>query len=371
MVRMVFSLLVLPASLASLHAQESAFNVVLRMNTESAEQVVALYEGLSGRPQHIAQLRGSLLALATTAVLAQQKLDVATLERSLDAVKFNQTIPDDVFRVREARENAAVIKELLLEIRRRNFAQKVVSTVEQLFPAETRLTTVIPVYFVAFGHNNIDAYVQRVVWRGETPVFVGEGQGELSIVVNLAKAVHYGHTLDERFIAMVNVVAHEVFHAAFGAYKDASGPWRQYYAGHRSYLDELLDLAQNEGIAYYLTLVQQSRGKLRNDWLENVRVAFVQFNKNARELLSSRVTNARAREIIRLSNTSGYWQSYGAITGMIVARQIDQTLGREALVETIARGPVDFFWKYVELARLDNTLPPLSEEIVHYLSRGR
>ena len=83
-------------------------------------------------------------------------------------------------------------------------------------------------------------------------------------------------------------MAHEVFHAAFGAYKDNSPVWRQYYGMRRTYLDQLLDLAQNEGIAYYLTLIQRTRGRLVMDWPERVRTAFTDFNRNAEELLSPR-----------------------------------------------------------------------------------
>lgn len=351
--------------------QESHINLVLTLNTESADQAVALYEGLSGSPQEIAQLRGSQIALATTALLAQRALGTPDLERSLAAAKYNQTDGDDVFQMKQARRSEASIKELLVEIRRRNFAQKVTSTVEQLFPADAHLSTSIPIFFVAFGHANIDAFVRRVVWHGNVPLFVGEGEGELTIVVNLSKAMSYGQTTDERFIGMMSIVAHEVFHAAFGAYKDQSSFWQQYYATHQTYLDELLDLTQNEGIAYYLTLVQRSRGKLSYEGVEHVNEAFAEFNRRATELLAARVTDHRAQEIIRHSNTSGYWQNFGAITGMIIARQIDQTLGRDALIETVALGPRDFFSKYCELMKRDNTIPALSEDVFRFLSRNR
>jgi hypothetical protein len=359
------------SAVLSLGAQDSNFNVALLLNTSSAEQTIAVYEGLGGRPEDIALLRGSRLALATTALLAQQELHSPALVAGLEAVKFNQSIQNDVFRLREARQNVAAIKELLDAIQRRNFSQKVVSTVEQLFPPGARVNATLPVYLVAFGHSNIDAYVRRVVWRGDNPVFVGEGEGELTIVVNLAKAVSYGRSVDERFLGLMSVVAHEVFHAAFGAYKDGSPGWRRYYAAHGSYLDQLLDIAHNEGIAYYLTLIQRSQGRLRNDWVENVQTAFSAFNKSAAELMSTRITPQRANDILRLSNTSTYWESYGAITGMIVARQIDQTLGREALVETVERGPVDFFQKYVSLMNRDTNLPPLAPFLVRHLNASR
>jgi hypothetical protein len=358
-------------SFSALAQDYAQFNVFLDLNYASAEQTVELFGGLSGHPDEVAQLRGSQIALATTAYLAQRPLTLADLERSLESAKFNQSQGDDPFRMGEARSNVAQIKELLAALRQRNFGQKVVSTVEQLFPPNARVNTRIPVYLVAFGHQNIDAYVQRIVWRGNTPTFVGEGQGELTIVVNLDKAVGYGPDLDERFIWLMSVVAHEVFHAAFGAYKDGSPVWRQYYAKPRTYLDELLDLAQNEGIAYYLTLIQRTRGRLVMDWPERVRAAFTDFNKNAEELLSPRTPMRRAEELIRTANTSEYWQNYGAITGMIIARQIDNTFGRAALSETVANGVGDFFLKYIEVMKQQSDYPRLSPVLLQYIQQRR
>jgi hypothetical protein len=364
-------LLVMLSLAAPMVAQESGFNVVLMMNTEAAERTVELYQGLSGRPQSIAELRGSQIALATTALLSGVPLDRPALERALEAAKYNQDLGADLFRMKDARANVAAIKELLQEMQRRNFAQKVVSTVEQLFPPDTRITTVLPVFVVAFGHQNIDAFVRRTLWNGNTPVFVGEGEGQLTIVVNLAKAVYYGRDVDERFNGLMSVVAHEVFHAVFGVYQDNSQRWQQYHASRQSWFDELMDLTQNEGIAYYLTLIQRSRGRLRDDQLSNVQAAFEQFNRAAAEMLSPSITRSRAIQLLQQSNSSGYWGSFGSMTGMIMARQIDQSLGRQALSETIALGPVDFFTKYANLMKTRDDIPRLSETVLQYSSSGR
>ncbi len=361
-----FFLLLTPISLPAQDYGE--FQMFLDVNALSAEKTIELYQGLSGRPDDIARLRGSQIAVATTAMLAQRRLELTELERALEAAKFNQSLGDDVFRMKEARQNVAAIQELFVELQRRNFAQKVISTVEQLFPAGSKVRARLPIYIVAFGHQNIDAFVRRVVWQGNTPVFVGEGEGELTIVVNLAKAVYYGRSVDERFVGLLSVVAHEVFHAAFGSYKDQSQVWRAYYAAHDSYFDHLLDLAHNEGIAYYLTLVQSSRGRLPADWQERVTGAVATFNASATELLSPTVSQRRAFDILRRANTSGYWENFGAITGMIIARQIDQTLGRTALRETIATGPLSFFSTYAGLMQRDNGIPALSPLILREIS---
>jgi hypothetical protein len=358
-------------SLASGYQLNAGFDVRLVQNFESAEKTIGLYEGLSGRPSEIAALRGSRIALSTTALLARRQLMQEFLVQNLESAKFGQSLGDDVFRMKEARANVAAIKELLTGLKRRNFGEKVVSTVEQLFPSDTRISTVIPIFYVAFGHRNIDAFVRRVVWHGNEPEFVGEGQGELTIVVNLAKAVSYGRDVDERFVGLMSVVAHEVFHAAFGVYKDNSEQWRRFYASNPTYLDQLLDLSQNEGIAYYLTLVQRSRGRLTLEGVKNVHEAFAEFNGKAEELLSRNTTPSRAQEIIQQSNTSGYWESYGAITGMIVARQIDQTFGREALIRTVADGPRAFFQKYLDVMQRNPEFPALSPTVERFIRSSR
>lgn len=371
MTRRYLSLLTILLATVGRAQDADQFSVVLAANYASASSTLELYGGLAGHPSGIARLRGSRIALATTSLLTQRPLDEAALERALQSVKFNQDLGDDVFHMREARQNLDAIRDLLAEVQRRNFSQKVVSTVAQLFPEGARVRTVIPVFFVAFGHQNVDAFVRRVLWQGDTPVFTGEGTGELTIVVNLARAVHYGRDTDERFVGLLSVVAHEVFHAAFGVYKDSSPVWRSFYAGTPSPLFQLLDLTQNEGIAYYLSLVQSSRGRLPADGLVRAQRAFDAFNGGAVELLAPGTSDRRAQEIIRLSNTSGYWDNYGAITGMIIARQIDNTLGRQALVETLANGPSDFFLKYASLPASDSPIPVLSPRVISILKRTR
>ena len=148
--------------------------------------------------------------------------------------------------------------------------------------------------------------------------------------------------------------------------------WRSYFARHRGYADDLLELTQNEGIAYYLNLVQHYHGTLPQVWVEQLPYSFSQFNMSTHELLSPRITPQRAEELIHASNLSGsHKESYGAFTGMIVARQIDQTFGRDALRETIALGPFDFFGKYIDVMKRDTNLPVLSEELIRYVNARR
>src|SRR5664279_2560544 len=98
------------------HTQEYAsFNMLIEPDYLSAEKTVDLYQGIAGRPAEIAALRGSQIAVATTAFITQQPLTIGLLEKSLEDAKFNQSLGDDPFKIREARQNVAAIKELLLE----------------------------------------------------------------------------------------------------------------------------------------------------------------------------------------------------------------------------------------------------------------
>lgn len=351
---------------------QSGFNVQLRLNYQSAEETIGIYEGVSGNPARVAGLRGSQVALGTTALLTQRELTTDALTAGLEGAKFNNIVGDDVFRMREARARVAGIKALVGQCKAHNFAQKVISTVEQLLPDDANISTTIPVYFVAFGHHNIDAYVRRVVWRGDTPVFVGEGQGELTIVANLAKAAGYAGPVEQQFVELLTVVGHEVFHVAFGLYQAASPLWQRYFRQNRGYADKLLELTQNEGIAYYLNLVQHYRGTLPQAWVDQLPSSFAAFNNSVHELLSPRTSPWRAEELIRASNLSGgHRDSYGAFTGMIVARQIDHAFGRDALRQSIALGPFEFFGKYLDAMKQDSNLPALSGEVARYVNARR
>lgn len=340
------------------------FNVNLHVDFEAAAQTIALLEDQFVSTQALAELRGNRIAASTTGLIADRSMVSVFLRDYLDSLKSHQIIRDDVYRLEDARRDLDAIRELHQELERRNFTRRVVATVEQIFPAEAEVDITIPVYVVALGHDNVDAYVRRIIWHGQTPEFVGEGEGELTIVLNLAQAVRYGNDLEDRFISLLGVTAHEVFHAAFGAYKDNSPAWKRYYRKFKRPFDTLLDITHNEGIAYYLSLDQRGRGYLPREWNRNMREVFASFNRNASELLSEGVSQQRISELIRTANLSEYWESYGSMAGMFMAREIDLRLGRPALIETIASGPNDLISKYSSLTDHDGSLPRLNSTIL-------
>jgi putative zinc-dependent peptidase DUF5700 len=361
----VFMMVAFCGCLLPLLAQTNPkFNVALHADYSSARQILELFADEPVNTTSLAALRGNRIAASTTGLIADRGAVADLLRSYLDSLKYHQIIRDDLFHLETARKNAVEIKKLLEEMQKGTFNRRVVATVEQIFPADAEVSIDIPIYAVALGHENVDAYVRRIVWERDVPRFVGEGEGELTIVVNLSQSVNYGPDLQERYLSLLGVVAHEVFHAAFGAYKDRSRFWQGYYREHNRPFDALLDLTQNEGIAYYLSLDQRGRGYLPRDWNAKTRETFQTFNSNASELLSGSLTPGRASELIRTANLSGYWESYGAMTGMFIAREIDLKLGRGALIETISNGPLDMMAKYIGLTDRDSNLPRLSERII-------
>lgn len=343
-----------------------AFNISLAIDYSAAEQTLLLLRGEYVNAAELAGLRGNRVAASTTGLIAGNGAAPAQLRSYLDSLQGRSIIRDDVFRLEEARENAETIAALLGELQRRNFSRMVVATVEQVFPSDIPVAAVIPVYVVALGHENADAYVRRVVWKGDEPQFVGEGEveGELVIIINLAAAATHPLPPEEGMRSILLTTAHEVFHAAFGLYKDASPAWKSYHKRNTSAADYLLDLIQNEGIAYYLSLEQRLGDRLPQDWIGRMQESFAAFNRNAERLMSGRISGNEAGEIIRSANLSGYWESYGSMTGMAMAREIDRGLGREALIETISLGPLDFLSKYVSLTETGSSMPEISENVL-------
>ncbi len=355
--------------LAAVAWGQGDFDVNLALDFQSAEQSLLLYQDQFVSTQALAGLRGNILAASTADYIADRSQAAPVLVNYLDSLRYHQIIRDDIFHLEEARAKAPAIRALLEEMKRQNFSRRVAATVSQIFPGDTKISLSIPVYVVALGHENVDAFVQRIVWHGDTPQYVGEGRGELTIVVNLAHAVDYGPDVQSRFLNLLGTVAHEVFHAAFGAYKDGSASWRQFYSRHDSALDQLLDLAQNEGIAYYLSLDQMGRGYLPRGYQTRTREAFAAFLRNAAELGNPQLPRHRAMELLRDANLSGYEGSYGSLTGMFIAREIDTRRGRQALINSLRHSPYEFFDTYRTLSQEDSNLPPLTPLILSQISQ--
>lgn len=353
-----------------LHSQSNPnFNVSLQVDYASAEQIIELCEGRMYNVKNVADLRGTQLAAATSMVLARKELPPEAFQRELEGLRDKFKSSDDVFGFAPTRAHLAEIKALLEEYKKRQLDRRVLATIEQFFPNDATISATVSVYIVAFGNENASAFVRRVVWSGNTPIFVGEGQGEPIIVVNLQRLVEANPSTEIQFIETLSTLAHETFHAVFEVYQSTSPVWRAINT-RREPLWELAELVQNEGIAYRISFQQRSGGSLRPNIFNGARNAIPVLNSAMLELISPGVSSSRARELLMNANLSGSFEkNYGATAGLLMAFAIDTKLGRNALTETITNGVGDFFQKYDALTKQYDELPRLSDEIKRELKR--
>lgn len=348
--------------------QNPNFNVSLQLDFQSVESLIDLGEGKFAGVQRTAELRGNQIAARTSALLGRREYHPEDFIRSLEQFRSGVTPSQDLFGLNSTLTNFQQIKILLTEIKKRQLERKVIATIESFFPANTRINTVIPVYFVALGNENAAAFVRRIVWRGSIPQFVGGDEGELTIVVNLARSVQYIQQVQFQFVDMMSTLAHETFHAAFGVYQNTSSVWNEIHRHPEPYWS-LAELVQNEGIAYLISLQQHSGAALSEKQLAGAQRAIETLNTVLKELQSPDLTVQRARELIMNSNLSGsYEKNYGATAGMLMAYAVDSKLGRKALTETIEYGVGDFFKKYQELTRQFGELPKFNDEIIRKIT---
>jgi hypothetical protein len=301
--------------------------------------------------------------------LARKQVSPDAFHRELELLRDNFRSPDDIFGFGPTRAHLAEIKALLDESKKRELDRRVVATVEQFFPSDSKISTSLTVYIVAFGHENASAFVRRVVWRENTPTFVGEGEGEPVIVVNLARLVNSNPSTEVQFIETLSTLAHETFHAVFAVYQSTSPVWRDLNAERAPYWS-LAELVQNEGIAYRISFQQRTGGSLPPAVFSSAKDAIPKLNSAMLELASPNITGMRARELLMNANLSGTFErNYGAAAGLMMAFAIDSKMGRNALTETILKGVGDFFRKYDALTTQYDELPKLSQEVLRDISK--
>jgi hypothetical protein len=344
------------------------FNVTLRLDFSSVDALMELSEGRIANVNRVAELRGNQIAAATSALLARKLYSSTDFSRELERFRNGSVTSNDMFGLSTTLTYLQQIQSLLQETKKRQLDRRVVATIEAFFPQHEPITVSIPVYFVAMGNENAAAFVRRVAWVNNTPHFVGEGEGEVTIVVNLTRSVQYIQEVQIQFIDMMSTLAHETFHAVFGIYQSSSPVWRQQQTRYEPYW-RLAELVQNEGIAYLISLQQRSGAQLSAAHLQGAKQALTSLNDALKELTSPSIAPARARELIMNANLSGsYEKNYGATAGLLMAYSIDAKLGRTALNETIQNGVGDFFAKYQRLTEQFGELPKFDEEVIQKLN---
>jgi tetratricopeptide (TPR) repeat protein len=151
--------------------------------------------------------------------------------------------------------------------------------------------------------------------------------------------------------AVFNSLIHEAFHIGYGYNRYLR---REHPLANEFHYNVLLDSLQNEGMAVYLAwrassffpapkdrdymlLEDMSEVKKRFKWVNEI------FAAAGKDELSPEELREKAWDL-------GVEKRAYYITGAHMSRCIDQKLGREALVGTVADGPLSFIDRYNEIA---------------------
>ncbi len=341
------------------------FDFSLGIDYSAAEQTLDYFDYRIGNAEHIAQLRGNQLAAATSVMLARTEKSDDDFRQQLKLARDNVRFESDVYGFSIAKNHILELRKLLDEIKRRQIDRRIVATIASFFPERVKISTRFSVYLVVIGNERASAFVRHVVWNYDVPTFVNEDKGEPIIVVNLARILEGFPNVETQFIEVLSTTAHECFHAAFSKLQkslpDSMKP--------RSIAEQLLEIVQNEGIAYYLTMQTHLGGESPSRrWLDVTTKAVGTLDNVLEEIISPNLTRARAQELMMNANLSGSFEgNYGATAGMRMAYEIDTRLGRQALTSTLLNGGCSFISAYQHACLHDASVPQLSKKVMRLL----
>ncbi len=344
------------------------FDFSLGIDYSAAEQTIDYFDYRIGDADHVAKLRGNQLAAATSVLLARSSKSTDDFRDQLVIARNNPRFESDVYGFLPAKNHIPELRKLIDEVKNRHMDRRIVATIASFFPPQARVATRFSVYIVVIGNERATAYERRVVWNYDTPTFVGGDEGEPVIVVNLASLIEALPSTKTQYIELLSTTAHECFHAAFAVVQKSLPE----SVKPKNAADYLLDLVQNEGVAYYLSLQIHLAGDTPNiSWFYARSKAIETLNSVLMEMISPNLSHARAQKLLLDANLSGTVEgNYGSASGEFMAYQIDKHLGRPALTETLLKGGKAFVLAYQQACLLDPGLPQLDKKILDAISQG-
>lgn len=234
-------------------------------------------------------------------------------------------------------------------------------------PNDYILNTTCNIYFVLTGWEWGDAYVCTV--KKESKQFAISEKGEPTIMINLSLISKlYGETVEEQSNILNGVLSHEIFHFLFAIYKRESPKYNQ--KRDTTIIGQLCEVIQNEGIAHYIDMKPEiirdykKSQKLQEREFNNIK----ELNNSFIQLISTGLTKVQKQEILQKANVGKYWSKYGAITGMFIAYHIEKEKGKIGLQESVQKGPIYFLKQYIEIQKMNNSLPDLCRELKNYIN---
>jgi len=189
------------------------------------------------------------------------------------------------------------------------------------------------------------------------------------ILVNVSDVLLYGSSTRDRADQLESVLAHESFHAALRQVQDGSPGWRAYRERGQGAITHIADVMLNEGVAHYIDW----QGRAGSDTLftdapgSREKFAFAQLAKACRRLSDRSGSTYELIEVLQMASIGPLWSKYGAVSGMFAAHRIEKAMGREALVQAVAQGPLEFLRLYKETVQKTPAAPPLPPELTTLL----
>ncbi|MGD1043795.1 MAG: DUF5700 domain-containing putative Zn-dependent protease [Bacteroidota bacterium] len=354
---------ILPLTLCSQTNPNIDFS--LGVDYSAAEQVLDYFDYRTGNTKYVAELRGNQLAAATSVMLARTEKTDDDFRQQLELARNNTRFESDVYGFSPAKNHIPELRKLLLEIKRRQLDRRIVATIASFFPEQAKISTRFSVYFVVIGNERASAFMRHVIWNYDVPTFVSEEKGEPIIVVNLARIIEGPNNVEAQFIEVLSTTAHECFHAAFSVLQKSLPDSTK----AKNVAEQLLEVVQNEGIAYYLSLQTHIGDRTPSrQWFDATARAVEMLNRVLLEMSSPNLTRSRAQELMMNANLSGSFEgNYGATAGMRMAYEIDKRLGRPAMTATLMTGSRSFISTYIQACLRDGTLPQFDKQLLPLL----
>lgn len=338
------------------------FDFSLGVDFTSAEQTLDYFDRLTGNTKYVSELRGNRLAAATSVMLARTEKADDDFSQQLELARNNSRFESDIYGFTIAKNHTQELRKLLTEIKRRKLDRRIVATIASFFPEQAKISTRFSVYFVVIGNEHASAFVRHVIWNYDVPTFVSNEKGEPIIVVNLARIIEGQDNVEAQFIEVLSTTAHECFHAAFSVLQKSLPESTK----AKNVAELLLEVVQNEGVAYYLSLQTHIGDRVPSrQWFDATAKAVETLNSVLLEMSSPNLTRSRAQELLMNANLSGSFEgNYGATAGMRMAFEIDARLGRPALTSTLMNGCRSFVSTYMQACLRDGNLPKIDKQIL-------
>jgi hypothetical protein len=150
---------------------------------------------------------------------------------------------------------------------------------------------------------------------------------------------------------ILNLLVHEIFHVGYSFYRSLHDEKERVGTD----LNKLLNNIVSEGICTYVAYralpifnVEDERDYQLLDDFEEVRRAFASTNT-----ILSRIGQVPSEELQKLSWTKGVMERAFYISGAHLCRVIDTQIGRAALIEIFAKGPLAIITLYNSIAEPD------------------